>query len=140
MSSSTRRTCSALLLLCIGLIGCPGPAAEVSINLVRGQGATLEGVTALRFIVRDLNAEVPEVFGPVEIDREQPMRLSATVTPGSPFYVDIWGCETVNRCVPQAVLARGCTPVLNVAGDTTLDLPMFDVGDSALDECPPTQE
>ena len=57
--------------------------------------------------------------------------------PGHPFYVDIWGCESVTRCVPEAVVARGCTPTLVVQGDRTLNVEMFDVGAPELAACPP---
>lgn len=142
MSSWTRRSCSALLLCGVlaALPACEGPAAELNVTLRRGAGATLDGVTTLRFIVRELSAEAPEVFGPVEIDRTRPMRLSAQVTPGSDFYVDVWGCESPERCVPEAVLARGCTPILNIDGDTAVDISMFDVGAPELADCPPDAE
>jgi hypothetical protein len=139
MSSWTRRTCSALLLgaalLCVP--GCEGPAAELALTLERGADATLTNVTSLRFIVREFAQPAPEVFGPVEIDRSRPMRLSAQVTPGVDFYVDIWGCESNDRCVPEAVLARGCTPALNVQSDTSVTVELFDVGAPELTVCPP---
>jgi len=147
MWSSTRRTSSVasrlllvpllLAALCAPL-GCPGPAAELQLTLQRGANATLSDVTTLRFIVRELDADAPEVFGPVEIDRTRPMRLSAQVTPGSDFYVDVWGCESVERCVPEAVLARGCTEVLNISEDTAIEIELFDVGAPELDACPPS--
>ena len=141
MLSLTRRISSAALVLLATLAalpGCPGPSAELQLTLQRGPDATLDNVTTLRFIVRELAADAPEVFGPVEIDRTRPMRLSAQVTPGSDFYVDVWGCESVERCVPEAVLARGCTEVLNISEDAAVEIELFDVGAPELADCPPS--
>jgi hypothetical protein len=117
--------------------GCEGAAAEVSITLTRDPGSTLDGLGALRFIVRDLSADSPAVYGPVATGGTEPLVVPATVTPGTDFYVDVWGCPSTERCSPADVLARGCTPVLNVQGDQSIEVVIFDVSAAGAAACPP---
>lgn len=125
------------LLLAAALAGCPGAAAELRINLLRGEGAALEGLGALRFIVRDLEAAEPEVYGPIPLDGNRRYRLAATVTPGVDFYVDVLGCESSEACEGDAFLARGCTSVLNIDTDTAVDIALFDRDQPDAAACPP---
>lgn len=123
--------------LLAALPGCPGPAAVVQLELSAGPGAPSADIKALRFLVRELDADAPEVFGPIPLDREQPLRLAAEVTPSSPFYIDVWACPDVESCAPADVIARGCTPVLEVEGDTSLSLTLYASSDARAAECPP---
>ncbi len=119
--------------------GCPGPAAELRIDLVRGADATLQGLAALRFVVRDLAADAPEVYGPIELEGDRRYRLAATVTPGVDFYVDVMGCTGVDACEGDDYIARGCTSVLNVDTDTAVDIALFDRDQPDAAACPPRQ-
>ena len=130
---------SALLLLA-GLLAsssCGGAAAELRIALEPGQGATLDGLGALRFVVRELAADSPEVFGPVSLDSGRQYRLSTSVTPNEDFYVDVLGCPSVEACGDGDIVARGCTPIMNIPGDTAVDIALFDQDQPEAAQCPP---
>ena len=119
------------------LVGCPGAAAELRIELVRGDGASLDGLGALRFVVRDLDADAPEVYGPISLEGDRRYRLTATVTPGVDFYVDVLGCTSADACDGDAFIARGCTSVLSIATDTAVTIALFDREQPDADACPP---
>ena len=123
------------------LLGCPGPAAELVLDLQAADGADLSNVNALRVIVRDLSADAPEVFGPFAIDREARQRLAASVEPGRDFYVDVWGCPRVEDCAPMDMIARGCTPIVKIPEGQSQANTTIVLDDQGLDDdgpCPPT--
>lgn len=133
-------TYAFLALLAFGAASCPGPAAELRIQLERGAGATLEGLSALRFVVRDLETDTPAVYGPIPLDGNRRYRLSAEVTPGVDFYVDVLGCSSADTCEGESFIARGCTSVLNIETDTAVDIALFDRAQPEAAACPPRQQ
>lgn len=131
------RLVCALALVGGALVGCPGPAAELRIDLVRGEGAALENLGALRFVVRNLEEDAPEVYGPIALEGDRRYRLAATVTPGVDFYVDVLGCTSATTCDGEAYVARGCTSVLNISTDTAVTIALFDREQPDAAACPP---
>lgn len=140
-----RRTSSALLALALfaGLLGCPKPAAEVTVVLRPGEGVTLDGVKALQVLVRNLDEEAPEVFGPIPLERKRQPRLAALVPPGADFYVDVWACPMEAACAPDDLLARGCSSIENLppgTRDAVIAIELYPMDDARAEACPPDDD
>ena len=106
-----RNCLSAAALALLTLAGCQGAAVQVTVVLQAAPDASLNGLSDLKVIVRELSSETPEIFGPFPIDRSQQETLGAAVQPNSDFYIDVWGCPSGSECLPTDVVARGCSPV-----------------------------
>lgn len=95
-------------------------------------------IGSLHVIIRRLDSNVPEVFGTVPV--ENGLQLASEIPTNTPFYIDVWGCERIDRCAPEDVVARGCTGQLVVAnGETTrvVEVALHSVGSDLANACPP---
>lgn len=140
--ASDRRPFALVLVCLLGALSaaCGGPAAEVTVVLRPGEGTELGAVGALKLIVRDVATESPEVFGPFAIGRERPTRLPALVVPGADFYLDVWGCRSVDDCDPADLAARGCSGIESVpegSKDRVIAVEMLPPDDARAGACPP---
>lgn len=119
--------------------GCGSESGEVTISIQKAdEGDDFSDVNALRIIVRDLSEDTPNVFGPFELNREQPTRLSTDIPPGNTFYVDVWGCLSVDSCMIQDVLARGCSgEILSDASvpNQSVDITLYRAGSADATNC-----
>ncbi len=117
-----------------------GHHAPLRLVLEKGEGATLQGMNALRINVRELSRSTPEVFEAYAFEPTPEKTLRTSVTIGEPFYVDVWGCAAADACVAADVIARGCTGILVLEElEPGEDEPVVGVYvyDMPVDVCPP---
>jgi len=144
------RSIALTLLLGCGAIACEGPAGEVSVVLEIAPGAEDDAATveSLAVFVRDFAEPAPDRFDvPIGADAaprlfggaEKERRLAASVPPGNPFYVDVWGCRVAEACIITDVVLRGCETVLWPDNTTTLELAivLYPVTAAQARRCPP---
>jgi hypothetical protein len=121
------------------LSSCGGQSSEIVIQIQKDDPTdNYDDVNALRVMVRDLEEEKPEIYGPFALDREQQTRLSTSVPPGHDFYVDVWACPTIDSCAPIDVLARGCSDVIAsgaTGGENILTVTLYRAGTNDATNC-----
>ncbi len=76
----------------------------------------------VKLLIRQLDEDQADVFGPFEV-HSFPDEQLAPVPPGSPFYVDVVGCQTgaAEECADTtSFVARGCSDVLTLERDSAV--------------------
>jgi hypothetical protein len=135
--SSWTRLASSLAVAAL-LTACDGPSGTVIVNPTAAAGADLAGLAALKVVVRNVEVDVPDVFGPFPVDGREHL-LPATVPANTFFYVDVWGCAD-DACAADALVGRGCNQVLlrleeGLVGVLNLDI--FSADQAEFAACPP---
>lgn len=138
--SSTRRVCASAGLLSVLALAACLPAARVVVEPVLAQEANVENLGGIKVVVRNALEDAPEIFGPIPLDGRARI-FAASVPPNTPFYVDVWGCESGVSCDPgDGLVARGCTTGLQEleAGKVgVLNLQLFSPDQPEFAVCPP---
>ncbi|MCP4504211.1 MAG: hypothetical protein GY822_30170 [Deltaproteobacteria bacterium] len=108
-------------------------------QLLRSSDATFESPGALKVVVRDIDEDAPEIFGPFAIESDTRTRLSADLVPGSEFLVDVSACISVDDCTEATRLARGCSDVERVTNSDpfSLTISLSDPDSDVARACPP---
>ena len=147
-SRSTPRGCDARRsrggarrLAGLALVLAVGGACEPQLTLVLVRAEDLAATPPyVELLVRQLDEGQADQFGPFDVHAFPDEQL-APVPPGSPFYVDVIGCQTgvAEECAdPSSFVARGCSDVLTLerASALRVEIEVHSAAEGA-SVCPP---
>lgn len=121
-SPSTPRACepgARALLAGLTLAVASACQPQLTLTLVRADDLAATP-PYVKLLIRQLDEPQADQFGPFAV-RAFPDEQLAPVPPGSPFYIDVIGCQTgeAAECEdPSSFVARGCTAVISLERDS----------------------
>lgn len=121
-SQSTPRACERVVRALLASLALAGGAAcqpQLTLSLVRADDLAATP-PYVKLLIRQLDEPQADQFGPFAV-RAFPDEQLAAVPPGSPFFVDVIGCQTGEgaECEdPSSFVARGCTAVITLERDS----------------------
>lgn len=141
-SPSTPRVCEGArlgLLATVVLALASGCQPQLTLVLVRADDLAATP-PFVKLLIRQLDEPQADQFGPFAV-RAFPDEQLAPVPPGSPFYIDVIGCQTgaAEECADtDSFVARGCSDVLTLERDSAaeIEIDVHGAAEGAL-ICPP---
>ncbi|OGQ19155.1 MAG: hypothetical protein A2138_26850 [Deltaproteobacteria bacterium RBG_16_71_12] len=130
-----------LAALACALAALSAAACQPQLTLVLVRAEDLAATPPfVKLLIRQLDERQADVFGPFEV-HSFPDEQLAPVPPGSPFYVDVIGCQTgaAEECAETtSFVARGCSDVLTLEKDSAVvvEIQVHSAATGA-DLCPP---
>lgn len=121
-SPSTPRACRSVGAVAVGALLALGVACQPQLTLVLVRADDLAATPPfVKLLIRQLDEQQADQFGPFSV-RAFPDEQLAPVPPGSPFYIDVIGCQTgrAEECEdPASFVARGCSDILTLERDSS---------------------
>ncbi|MBI1949549.1 MAG: hypothetical protein HYS27_27935 [Deltaproteobacteria bacterium] len=114
----------AVALVCmVAALGAGACQPQLTLVLVRADDLAATP-PYVKLLIREIAETQADVFGPFEV-HSFPDEQLAPVPPGSPFYVDVIGCQTgaAAECEQAtSYVARGCSGVITLERDSAVEL------------------